>query len=116
MEAAATHKFIRGSARKVRLVADVVRGKSVEEALAVLAIMPQRAAKHVRKAVRAASANAENNHDMVASDLTIARIFADEGPTLKRFRPRSRGRASSLLKRSSHITVVVSDEEALLGP
>lgn len=101
----------------MRLVADLVRGKSVEEALAVLAVMPHRAAKQVRKAVKAASANAENNHDMVASELKIARIFANEGPTLKRFRPRARGRVSPLLKRSSHITVVVSDEEEeFFGP
>lgn len=116
MEASANHKYIRGSPRKVRLIADLVRGKSVEDALAMLSIMPQRAAKQVRKAVKAASANAENNHDMVASELRIARIFANEGPTLKRFRPRARGRVSPLLKRSSHITVVVSDEEELLGP
>ena len=116
MEASANHEFLRGSPRKVRLIVDLIRGKSVEEALTLLSIMPQKAAKQVRKAVRAASANAENNHDMVASELKIARIFANEGPTLKRFRPRSRGRASPLLKRSSHITVVVSDEEELLGP
>ena len=116
MEASANHKYIRGSPRKVRLIADLVRGKSVEEAMSMLSIMPQRAAKQVRKALKAASANAENNHDMVASELKIARIFANEGPTLKRFRPRSRGRVSPLLKRSSHITVVVSDEEELLGP
>ena len=116
MEASANHKYVRGSPRKVRLIADLVRGKSVEDALAMLSIMPQRAAKQVRKAVKAASANAENNHDMVASELRIARIFANEGPTLKRFRPRARGRVSPLLKRSSHITVVVSDEEELLGP
>jgi large subunit ribosomal protein L22 len=116
VEASANHKYIRGSPRKVRLIADLVRGKSVEEALAMLSIMPQKAAKQVGKAVRAASSNAENNHDMVASELKIARIFANEGPTLKRFRPRSRGRVSPLLKRSSHITVVVSDEEELLGP
>ena len=116
MEASANHKYVRGSPRKVRLIADLVRGKSVEEALAMLSIMPQRAAMQVRKAVKAASANAENNHDMVASELKIARIFANEGPTLKRFRPRARGRASPLLKRSSHITVVVSDEEEFFGP
>ncbi len=116
MEASANHKYVRGSPRKVRLIADLVRGKSVEDALAMLSIMPQKAAKQVGKAVKAASANAENNHDMVASELRIARIFANEGPTLKRFRPRARGRVSPLLKRSSHITVVVSDEEELLGP
>ena len=115
MEASANHKYVRGSPRKVRLIADLVRGKSVEEAMSMLSIMPQKAAKQVRKTVKAASANAENNHDMVASDLRIARIFANEGPTLKRFRPRSRGRVSPLLKRSSHITVVVSDEEEFFG-
>ncbi len=111
MEVTATTKYIRMSSRKVRLVVDAVRGKPVEQALAQLRLMPRSAAKAVRATVASALANAENNYTLDAEDLYIARISADEGPTLKRFRPRAHGRVSPLLKRSTNITVVLSDRE-----
>ena len=109
MEVQATAKNVRISPRKVRLVIDVVRGKRVNQALATLQFMPQKAAREVYKVVKSAAANAENNHDLDAEALIVKRIFANEGPTLKRFRPRSRGRVSPLLKRSSHITAIVEE-------
>ena len=112
MEVSATGKYIRISPRKVRLVTDTVRGKPVNEALAALRFLPQRGAKLVAKVVRSAVANAENNYNLAAEDLYIARIYVDEGPTLKRYRPRARGRAGPILKRSSHLTVVVDEKEA----
>ena len=97
--------------RKVKLVVDMVRNKRVDEALTILKFMPSRAARDVAKVVKSAAANAENNFQMTPSDLKITTIFADEGRTLKRFRAQSRGRVSPILKRSTHITVFVSDEE-----
>lgn len=111
MQVRAIAKYIRMSPRKVRLVADVVRGKPVEEALTTLRFMPSAAARVVFKVVKSAAANAENNYQMAPEDLYIARVTADEGPTLKRIRPRSRGRVSPILKRSTHITVVVDQKE-----
>ena len=96
-------------ARKVRLVVDTVRGKRVDEALAVLGFMPSPAARAVAKVVKSAAANAENNYQMPSTDLRIAEIYADEGRTLKRFRPKARGRISPILKRSSHVTVLVEE-------
>jgi large subunit ribosomal protein L22 len=110
MEVRATAKYIRLTPRKVRLVIDAVRGKDAADAIALLALMPQRAAKEVRKVVKSAVANAENNFEIDPEGLVIKRIFADEGPTLKRFRPRAHGRVSPILKRSSHITVVVDEK------
>ena len=110
MEVHASARNVRISARKVRLVVDVVRGRRVNQALSMLQFMPQKAAREVYKVVKSAAANAENNHDMDIEALVVKRIFADEGPTLKRFRPRSRGRVSPILKRSSHITAVVEEE------
>jgi large subunit ribosomal protein L22 len=110
MEVKAVAKYIRTSPRKVRLVVDLVRGRPVVEALALLRFMPQAAAQDVAKVVKSAVANAEQNKHMAAEDLFISRIMADEGPTLKRFRPRSHGRSSPILKRSSHITVVVDEK------
>jgi large subunit ribosomal protein L22 len=109
MEVKATAKFIRRSPRKVRLVLDAVRGKSVDEALAILRFLPQAGARDVYSVVKSAAANAENNYQMAPEDLVISRIFADEGPTFKRFRARARGMASPILKRTSHITVVVEE-------
>jgi large subunit ribosomal protein L22 len=97
------------SPRKVRQVVDMVRGKKVDEALALLRFAPTPTARVVAKAVKSAAANAENNYQMTPSDLKIIRIFADQARTLKRYRPRARGRASPILKRSSHITVVVAE-------
>lgn len=112
MEVKATAKYVRISPRKVRLVVNTVRGKPVEDALATLRFLPNAAAKAVAKVVQSAAANAENNFQLSPDELYIARIYADEGPTLKRFRPRSRGRVSPILKRSSHITVVIGEKEA----
>ena len=111
MEVKATSKFIRRSPRKVRLVIDAVRGKSVDEAVAILRFLPNAAAREVLSVVKSAAANAENNYQMAPEDLVITRIFADEGPTFKRFRARARGMASPILKRTSHITVVVEEVE-----
>lgn len=105
----ATAKYIRISPRKVRLVVDAVRGKRVNDALAMLRFMPQKSAREVYKVIQSAAANAENNYGLDPEDLYVSRIYADEGPTLKRYRPRAHGRVSPLLKRSSHITAVVSE-------
>ena len=99
------------SPRKVRLLVDMVRGKKVDEALTILRFTPTPTARIVAKVVKSAAANAENNFQMSPSDLRITRIFADEARTLKRYRPRARGRASPILKRSSHITVIVDEEK-----
>jgi len=98
------------SPRKIRLVIDMVRGKKVDDALTVLNFLTTPSAKAVAKVIKSASANAENNLEMSPVDLRIAAIFADQGRTLKRFRPKSRGRVSPILKRSSHITVLVEEE------
>ena len=109
MEVKATSKFVRRSPQKVRLVLDAVRGKSVDEALGILRFLPNGAAREVLGVVKSAAANAENNFQMAPEDLVITRIFADEGPTFKRFRARARGMASPILKRTSHITVFVEE-------
>ena len=100
-------KYIRISPRKMRYVIDTVRGKSVSEAEAILMYSPQAASEAIYKLVHSAAANAENNMDIPRDSLYIAEIFADQGPTLKRFRPRAQGRATRILKRTSHITVVL---------
>jgi large subunit ribosomal protein L22 len=97
--------------RKVRLAIDMVRGKKIEDALELLKFVPTPAAKAVSKVIKTAAADAENNFEMVPSDLRIVEIFADEGKTLKRYRPQSRGRISPVLRRTSHIVVYVSEEE-----
>jgi len=97
--------------RKVRLVADVVRGKPVKEALDILRFLDRDAAREVAEVVKSAVANAEQNNHLAAEDLYIAEIYADKGPTAKRWQPGPRGRASPILKRSSHITVVVREME-----
>lgn len=109
MEVKAQAKFIRHPAIKVRRVLDLVRGLPVEDARAVLALNSRVASEFVTKVLNSAVANAEHNHALDAEDLVVADAFADEGPTLKRFRPRARGRASEIRKRTSHITIVVSD-------
>ena len=98
-------------ARKMRLLTDMVRGKRVEEALNMLRFAPTPNAQIVAKLVKSAAANAENNFQMSPSELKVVTIFADEAQTLKRFRPRARGRANSIHKHSSHITVIVADQE-----
>lgn len=111
MEVKATAKYIRTAPRKLRLYANLVRGKKVDDALAVLKFMPSPSARTVAKVVRSAAANAENTYEMAPDDLVITAIFVDESRTLKRFRAGPRGRVKPILKRSSHITVVVKEEE-----
>jgi len=115
MQVSATLKYVRMSPRKVRLVVDLVRGKPVNEALSLLRFTPKSASKALDKVVRSAVANAENNYTLDAEDLFIARITADTGPTLKRFRPRAHGRVSPLLKRSTNITVVLDERHPVGG-
>ncbi|GGJ01063.1 50S ribosomal protein L22 [Alicyclobacillus cellulosilyticus] len=103
-------KYIRIAPRKVRLVVDLIRGKRVQEALAILKFTPRGASPVVEKVLRSAIANAQNNHNMDVDRLYIKEIYVDPGPTLKRFRPRAQGRAFSILKRTSHITVVVAEK------
>ena len=111
MEVKAVTKNTGISPRKVRPLVDLVRGRKVDEALTILKFTPTPTARVVAKVVKSAAANAENNFQMTPSDLKIVNIFADEAQTLKRFRPRSRGRVSPILKRSSHITVIVAGVE-----
>lgn len=109
--ATATAKTVRIAARKVRLVVDLVRGKSVAEALAILKFTPRGASPVVTKVLNSAVANAENNFDLDSQDLYISKAIVNEGPTLKRFRPRAKGSASPINKRTSHITIVVSEKK-----
>ena len=110
-EVRASARYIPMSARKVRLVLDQVRGKPADEALHLLEFMPKRAAHYVYKVLRSAIANAEENHGLAPEDLYVARIYADEGPTLKRGRAGPRGRFKPILKRTCHITVVLKEYE-----
>ena len=112
MEVQAVEKYIRMSPKKARLVADVVRGEKVVDALSTLRFMPKKAASIIYKALHSAMSNATNNEGLDKNSLIISKITIDKGPSLKRFRPRSRGMASALLKRTSHVTVVVSGEKA----
>jgi len=112
MEVRAVAKDTGLSPYKVRLLIDMVRGKKVDEAMTILKFARSPLAREVAKVVKSAAANAENNFQMTPSDLRIVKIFADEAPRLKRFRPRARGRANNILKRSSHITVIVGEQEA----
>lgn len=111
MEAIAKLRNIRLTPRKARLVADLVRGKNVETALNVLAFTNKKAASLIEKTVRSAAANAVNNNNMDEDKLYVSEIWIDEGKHLKRIKPRAMGRADRILKRMSHITVVVSDEK-----
>lgn len=109
MEVAAKHKGARLSAQKARLVADQIRGKSVEEASQILEFSNKKAARLVKKVLDSAIANAEHNDGLDVDDLVVSTVFVDEGPTMKRIRPRAKGRADRILKRSCHITVKVAD-------
>lgn len=111
MEAKATVKYVRVSATKAKLIVDLIRGKKLGEALSILALMPNKAARVVEKLVKSAAANAENNFDMNPANLYISEICANQGPTLKRFKAGSRGRAFVIKKRSSHISVVLKENE-----
>jgi ribosomal protein L22 len=104
-------KYVRTSARKARLVCDHIRGKDVAEARAILAFTPRAAAKDWAKLLESAVANAEHNHELVGEDLRIAAVYADEGPTLKRYRPRAMGRATRIRKRTSHLTITLTPKE-----
>jgi len=107
----ATAKYLRGSTRKARLVVQVIRGRSVEEAAALLRFMPQHAAKDIAGVLKSATANAENNLNLSADELFVVDARADEGPTIKRWRPRAQGRAFPIHKPVTHITVTVGDRE-----
>ncbi len=109
MEAKAVEKYIRISSTKVKLVIDLIKDKSAEDAVDLLALTPRAAAVAVRKAIQSAVANAVENNKVKEENLFISDIYVNEGPTLKRFKPRARGRASRIRKRTSHITVIVSD-------
>ena len=111
MEVAARLKGARISAQKARLVADQVRGKPVEEALSLLEFSNKKAAHIVKKVLDSAIANAENNEGADVDELKVSTVFVDEGMTMKRLRPRAKGRADRILKRSCHITVKVADSE-----
>jgi len=110
METRAVAKFVRISPRKIRLVMDQVRGKQIGEALNMLSFAPQRGARILKKLVNSAIANAEQNTSVDVDSLYIMRVYADEGPTLKRWRPRAQGRATSIRKRTSHLTVVLNEK------
>ena len=112
MEAIAKHRYARTSAQKARLVADQVRGLSVDKAVNILTFSPKKAAVLVKKVLESAIANAEHNEGADIDALRVATIMVDEGPSMKRIRPRAKGRADRILKRTAHITVVVSDAKA----
>lgn len=111
LEVRAVRKYIRMSAQKVRLVVDLVRGKEVDEALAILQFTPKAAAKEVAKTISSAVANAEENYGLSRDELFVSQIMADEGPTLKRGRAGARGRYKPILKRSTHLTVVLAEKD-----
>ncbi len=109
MEAKATLKYIRISPRKVGIVCDQIRGKSVAQAQAILALTPKAAAEPLAKLVKSAAANAENNHQMDPEKLYVSTCYANPGPIIKRIRPRAQGRAFRINKRTSHITIAVAE-------
>lgn len=110
MEAKAIVRHVRIAPRKAQQVVDLVRGKKVDEALAILKYTPKAAAPIVEKLVKSAIANAENNNNMDVDRLYISEIYANQGPTMKRFRPRAMGRATTIRKRTSHIGVVLKEK------
>ncbi len=110
MEAKARLNTLRSTPQKTRLVADLIRGKEVVEAENILRFTPRRAAKPILKLLQSAKANAVNNHDMFEDTLYVSKIMVDEGPVLKRFLPRARGRADLLRKRTSHVTIVLEEK------
>lgn len=111
MEAKATAKYVRVSPRKARLVVDQVRGKDIARAREILRFSERAISEVVEKVLNSAVANAENNHHMRSDNLVVKAAFVDEGPTLKRIRPRAKGSASRIRKRTSHITVIVAPRE-----
>jgi len=111
MEVKATAKYLRISPRKARQVVDLIRGKSAQEALTILQFIPKKSAEMVYKVLKSAVANAENNYNLDVDQLVVSKAFVDQGPTLKRVRPRAMGRGYLIRKRTSHITVAVSEKE-----
>jgi ribosomal protein L22 len=105
-------RYVRSSSRKARLVCDHIRGKSVEEARAILAFTPRAVARDWSKVLESAVANAEHNHELVGDDLRVREAYADEGPTLKRYRPRAMGRATRIRKRTTHLTITLTPDLA----
>ena len=110
-KAVATLKYARISSRKVKIVADLIRGKNVDEALAIVKFTPKAASEIVEKLLKSAIANAENNHGMKSNNLYVAEIYANQGPTLKRIRPAAKGSAVRIRKRTSHITIVLKERD-----
>lgn len=110
-EAKATLKYARISSRKVKIVADLIRGKSVDEAIAIVKFTPKASSEIIEKLLKSAIANAENNHGMKHENLYVAEIYANQGPTLKRIRPAAKGSAVRIRKRTSHITIVLRDDK-----
>ena len=104
-------KYVRCAPRKARLVVNHIRGKSVGDARAILGATPRAASRDVLKLLDSAVANAENNHELVADELRVAKVFVDEGPTLKRFQPRAQGRATRIRKHTSHMTILLTTKE-----
>ena len=111
LEAKAVLRYARISSRKVKIVADLIRGKQVDEALAIIKFTPKASSEVLEKLLKSAIANAENNHFMNKSDLYVAEIFANQGPTLKRIRPAAKGSAVRIRKRTSHITIVLRESK-----
>ena len=109
IEAKAILKYARISSRKVKIVADLIRGKNVDEALAILKFAPKASSEILEKLLKSAIANAENNHFMNRSNLYVAEIYANQGPTLKRIRPAAKGSAVRIRKRTSHITIILRE-------
>jgi large subunit ribosomal protein L22 len=115
LEAKAVEKYIRMSPRKIKYVVDMIKSKNIEDAVDVLSLTPKKAAPILKKAIQSAVANATENHKMKEEDLFISKILVSEGPTLKRIKPRARGRATRIRKRTSHLSVYISngkEEEA----
>ena len=110
-EARATLKFARISSRKVKIVADLIRGKDVDEALAIVKFTPKASSEVIEKLLKSAIANAENNFNMDRSKLYISEIYANQGPTMKRIRAATQGRANRIRKRTSHIEVILKERE-----
>jgi large subunit ribosomal protein L22 len=110
METRAVARFVRISPRKIRLIMDQVRGQQVGEALNMLSFAPQRGARILRKLINSAVANAEQNADVDVDSLYVLRAYADEGPSLKRWRPRALGRATRIRKRTSHLTIILDEK------
>jgi len=110
MEITAKAMQVRVSPRKMRLVVDLVRGMDVNEALGILKFTPNKAAVDIYRTIRSAQASAENTYDLDPDDLYVKAIYADDGPTFKRFKPRARGRVNQVLKRTAHLTVIVAEK------